>query len=299
VRARPEKPTSASFVPRLPCLSKNPLSLRALWRTALQADGVRSNCLDWNNGVADFLGWCNRAAWQTFRLGSPALQLDLARAAVDGYFYPGNIIRMSNPQPVAPRGSTCTAFAGATRIAASSYLNVALAVRAYVDGDAAACVLIFDDATGKQIDFNLRGSRREIAAQLRKDFPLAEGTYPAPGRPKIGVVAREVTLLPQHWDWLAGQPGGASTTLRRLVDAARRTALSDKQRLRKLQERTYRFMSAIAGNLPHFEEASRALFADNITRFKELIAGWPSDIREHLLKLYGNDATLPLPKRMS
>jgi uncharacterized protein len=85
--------------------------------------------------------------------------------------------------------------------------------------------------------------------------------------------------------------------LRRLVDAARRAALTDKQRLRKLQDRTYRFMSAIAGNLPDFEEASRALFANNITKFQELIAGWPTDIREHLLNLYTHDATLPLSRR--
>ena len=196
-----------------------------------------------------------------------------------------------------PRPLTCTAFDRASRIARGSYLQVALAVREHIDTDEAASVLIFDDATGKQIDFNLRGSRGEIAAQLRQDFPHAEGTPPAPGRPRLGVVAREVTLLPQHWEWLAEQPGGASTTLRKLVDAARRAALSDRQRLRKLQDRTYRFMSAIAGNLPHFEEAARALFADNITKFQELIAGWPPDIREHLIKLYTHEATLPLPRR--
>jgi hypothetical protein len=196
-----------------------------------------------------------------------------------------------------PRPSTCTAFDRASRIASGSYLQVALTVRDHVETHDSASVLIFDDATGKQIDFNLRGSRRQITAQLRRDFPHAEGTPPAPGRPRIGVVAREVTLLPRHWDWLAEQPGGASTTLRRLVDAARRAALTDKQRLRKLQDRTYRFMSAIAGNLPDFEEASRALFANNITKFQELIAGWPTDIREHLLNLYTHDATLPLPRR--
>ena len=196
-----------------------------------------------------------------------------------------------------PRPSTCTAFDRASRIVSGSYLQVALTVRDHVDTDDSASVLIFDDATGKQIDFYLRGSRREIAAQLRQDFPHAQGMPPAPGRPRIGVVAREVTLLPQHWEWLAEQPGGASTTLRKLVDAARRAALTDRQRLRRLQDRTYHFMSAIAGNLPHFEEASRALFANDTTKFHDLIAGWPTDIREHLIKLYTYEATLPLPRR--
>jgi uncharacterized protein len=89
----------------------------------------------------------------------------------------------------------------------------------------------------------------------------------------MGVVAREVTRLPQHWKWLAVQPGGASTTLGMLVDAGRRAALNDRQRSRKLQDRPYRLMSAIAGDLSHFEKAARALFADNITKFQELIAG--------------------------
>ena len=108
------------------------------------------------------------------------------------------------------------------------------------------------------------------------------------GRPKLGVVAREVTLLPRHWDWLAAQPGGASVALRKLVDEARR-ASGDKDRSAQARDAAYHFMSAMAGNLPQFEEASRALFADDRRRFTGLIADWPADIRDHIVKLAYSD----------
>jgi hypothetical protein len=98
------------------------------------------------------------------------------------------------------------------------------------------------------------------------------------------VVAREVTLLPRHWDWLGSQPGGASVALRKLVDEARRLR-GDRDRIRTAQEAAYHFMSAMAGNLPGFEEATRALFADDRHRFVDLIAAWPEDLRDHALKL--------------
>jgi hypothetical protein len=98
------------------------------------------------------------------------------------------------------------------------------------------------------------------------------------------VVAREVTLLPRHWDWLTSQAGGASVALRRLVDEARRTS-GDRDRVRAAQEAAYHFMSAMAGNLPGFEEAARALFAYDRRRFADLIAEWPPDVRDHAVKL--------------
>ena len=104
------------------------------------------------------------------------------------------------------------------------------------------------------------------------------------GRPKLGVVAREVTLLPRHWEWLNAQPGGASVALRKLVEEARR-ANGDRDRQRAARDAAYHFMSAMAGNLAHFEEASRALFADDRRRFAGLIASWPADIRDHVVKL--------------
>jgi hypothetical protein len=104
----------------------------------------------------------------------------------------------------------------------------------------------------------------------------------------LGVVAREVTLLPRHWEWLAAQSGGASVALRKLVEEARRTH-GEKDRLRRTQERAYCFMSAIAGDLPGFEEAARALFASDRPKFTERIAHWPADLRDHTLWLAYDD----------
>lgn len=188
---------------------------------------------------------------------------------------------------------SCTAFDQTRQLASGVYLDVALAVRGHVRRHADACVLIFDDVTGRQIDFDLRGSKEEVLARLLTRFPHLQGNGRRPaGRPKIGVVAREVTLFPRHWEWLAEQPGGASAALRRLVEDARRAGLTDKMKLRKLHERTYHFMSAMAGNFPNFEEASRALFANNMPRLKELIADWPPDIGSHIMRLSAEDPSI-------
>ena len=137
------------------------------------------------------------------------------------------------------------------------------------------------------IDLDLRGTKADILARLAQHpsaQPKARPEHRGRGRPKLGVVAREVTLLPRHWEWLASQPGGASVVLRRLVEQERRGGGSKQQR-RAAQEAAYKFMSAIAGDLPGFEEATRALFADNRTRFEEQIADWPSDISRYATKL--------------
>jgi hypothetical protein len=105
-----------------------------------------------------------------------------------------------------------------------------------------------------------------------------------PGRPKLGVVAREVTLLPRHWEWLASQPGGASVALRKLVEVARRSS-EVKDRVRQAGAVAYRFMSTMAGHEPGFEEASRALFAGDQAGFEALIAAWPVDVQNHLKAL--------------
>ncbi|MBO6719352.1 MAG: DUF2239 family protein [Rhizobiaceae bacterium] len=181
-------------------------------------------------------------------------------------------------------GPHCTAFAGARKIASGSRAEVALALKARESAGATEMALIFDDATGRQIDFDLSGSADDILARLD---PGTSGGGDAPrgrGRPKLGVVSREVTLLPRHWDWLARQRGGASATLRRLIDAARRET-ADETGEAQARDRAYRFMSAIGGDLPQFEEASRALFAGDRGRFATLIAGWPKDIRDHALLL--------------
>lgn len=194
-----------------------------------------------------------------------------------------------NPTQHAAPFPSCTAFDHADRMASGSYAEVAIALKEHLRNKANAAVLIFDDASGKQIDFDLRGTDQEIEQRIRKQFSLGDDGAPRPvGRPKLGVVSREVTLMPQHWAWLAEQPGGASVALRRLVEDARRSGPGEKGLRRKAHERTYHFMSAMAGNLANFEEASRALFADDIRALKNLIAAWPSDIRKHVLRLLGD-----------
>ena len=183
------------------------------------------------------------------------------------------------------------AFEGERRIAAGDLGEIARAAMALLDKRKDASILIFDGTTSGFIDIDFRGSLDDVLARLPKpEMPAAEtaeepvATPRGPGRPKLGVVAREVTLLPRHWDWLAQQKGGASVAIRRLVDEARRVS-EDKDRIRHAQEAAYRFMSAMAGNRPHFEEAIRALFAADRRRFEKLIAEWPADIRDHTAKL--------------
>jgi hypothetical protein len=191
---------------------------------------------------------------------------------------------------------SCIAFDGKTRLAVGSLAEVALRVKAALDADMERQILVFDARTSQPIDFDLRGDEAAILARLQSpaasEVTISETREAVaearpsggPGRPKLGVVAREVTLLPRHWDWLAGQPGGASVTLRKLVDAARRAqATQDGQR--QMLEAAYRFMSAMAGDEIGFEEASRALFAKDYQRFRQLIAAWPADLRDHLGQL--------------
>jgi len=187
---------------------------------------------------------------------------------------------------------TFTAFEGQRRLITGSLADVAIAVKRA--GETPEHISIFDDRTGRAIDLNLRGGDDEILARLPQDDsgnPPPDQPASEPrgrGRPKLGVVAREVTLLPRHWEWLNAQPGGASVALRKLVDDVRRTS-GDKDRAREARDAAYHFMSAIAGDQPHFEEASRALFADDRRRFVELVADWPADIRDHAVALAFRD----------
>jgi hypothetical protein len=195
---------------------------------------------------------------------------------------------------------TFTAFEGVRRLAAGPLADIAPVVQR-AERQASGSIAIFSDTTGRAVDLDLRGSVDEILARLATSAIAAQKTVDeqAPsgeprgrGRPKLGVVAREVTLLPRHWEWLTAQPGGASVALRKLVDEARR-ANGDRDRQRAARDAAYHFMSAIAGNLRNFEEATRALFADDRRRFIALIASWPSDIRDHVVKLaYGDHCKL-------
>jgi hypothetical protein len=189
--------------------------------------------------------------------------------------------------------TNCTAFAGARRIASGDLPHVAREAKAAWDRDKWAQILIFDDVTSNLIEVDFRGSPEDVVSRIAhltsEPTPTVEvdklETDPRrPGRPKLGVVAREVTLLPRHWEWLAGQPGGASVALRKLVEQARLSSRSTDRR-RRAQEAAYRFLSAMAGNESNFEEAIRALFAGKPARFDEMIEPWPGDIRDHAKKL--------------
>jgi len=179
--------------------------------------------------------------------------------------------------------NTCTAFAGAKRIASGSVSDVAVKVKKYLDKHADESLLIFDDVTSAQVEIDFRGSLEDVIERL----PRESGESPeksGPGRPKLGVVSREIGLLPRHWEWLALQPGGASVTLRKLVEDAKKSN-GDRDKIRQSQNSAYKFMSAMAGNLAHFEEATRAFFACNRPLFETLTAGWPKDVRDHALML--------------
>ncbi len=188
----------------------------------------------------------------------------------------------------------CTAFAGTRYIASGNLEHVALKAKEILDADPHATVLIFDDATSHTIEVDFRGTANDVLKRLSQTVAMDTARTRAsdagqdvprgPGRPKLGVVAREVTLLPRHWEWLNLQPGGASVALRKLVEDAKRTG-KGKDQIRRSQESCFRFMSVMAGNRPHFEEVARALFAADRTRFSELIEGWPIDIRDHAKKL--------------
>ena len=147
-------------------------------------------------------------------------------------------------------------------------------------------LLILDDQTGQTIELDLRHSADLAVSAYLKRTTAQPPPEPRPGRgrPRLGVVAREVTLLPRHWDWLAGQPGGASAVLRRLVEEARREAARPDRR-RKHQETLYRAMSVLAGDLPAFDEAARALFADDMDAFQTRTGAWPADVAAYLRRL--------------
>jgi len=198
----------------------------------------------------------------------------------------------------------CIAFAGTRRIASGDLSTVVSTTKDFIEANNDSSVLVFDDTSSRLIEVDFRGSRDEVLVRLRdrdqsrpsderaptsgdeppagdeSDSPYRDAPARQRGRPRLGVVAREVTLLPRHWDWLAKQPGGASAAVRRLVDEARQTRVAADRR-REAQEAAYRFMSAMAGNEPGFEEATRALFAGDERRFSEFSAEWPSDVRDH------------------
>ena len=162
-------------------------------------------------------------------------------------------------------------------IASGDIVDVAVRVKQTLSTRPQSQVLLFDLVSSRPVEIDFRGSVADVTTRLKASLEPQRG----PGRPKLGVVAREVTLLPRHWEWLAAQPGGASVTLRKLIDEARRKT-ADKDEARERQESVHRFLSAIAGNKPHYEDVLRALYAHDGERFHTLIADWPTDVRSHL-----------------
>jgi hypothetical protein len=176
---------------------------------------------------------------------------------------------------------TFTVFAGERRVATGDLKTMLRKTWRYLGGERTVSVLIFDDTTGRQMEFSFRGSLDEVLA--RESPPPAPA---GPGRPKLGVVSREVSLLPRHWDYLEAEPSGISAALRRLVEEAMKRD-PGAQRARLAREAVARFMTVMAGDRPGFEEASRALFARDQVRFERLIRDWPRDVRKHVQRMAG------------
>lgn len=168
-------------------------------------------------------------------------------------------------------------FSGARQVASGTLREVLPVLKQRFDRDRSDMVLVFQVDTGRQLDFDLRGTLDEVLARAIPE------TSKGPGRPRLGVVSREVSLLPQHWDWLEAQPAGASAALRRLVEQAIKQQ-PGKERARRIREGVSRFLTSIAGDRPNFEEACRALFAGDSLRFASLIDRWPKDIRDLTLR---------------
>lgn len=181
-------------------------------------------------------------------------------------------IHPGNNQPM----NTYTVFSGDELIASGDLATILRASKELNDRSPDAPLLIFENETGRQTDFNLQGNIDQI---LEREGAVQSAR--GPGRPKLGVVSREVTLLPRHWDWLADQRGGASAALRRLVDEARRNE-SPRDRARQAAAAVGRMMTVLAGDRPNFEEAYRALDAGDRERFRDLTGSWPEAIRAHL-----------------
>jgi uncharacterized protein len=182
--------------------------------------------------------------------------------------------------------STYTAFDGPQLLFQGSLSEVVLKIKKRLGKTDHSSVLIFSDETGKTMDFNFQGTEKDVKKRLEvfvADTTPKESSG-GPGRPKLGVISREVSLLPRHWEWLASQPGGASTTIRSLVEEASKKSAGTLT-IKQLQERAYRFLSVMAGDLPDYEEALRALYKRDKPRFTTLIKAWPQDIRSYSLEL--------------
>jgi uncharacterized protein len=208
---------------------------------------------------------------------------------------------------------TYTSFAGNKLIFSGDLDAMLLRTKDHIDQNPTDSVLIFEDQTGQEIDFDFRGTPDDVLSRLPShplfiQYPVTDETgaglqaepgqlrpsspepgqpkvsNPGPGRPRLGVTCREISLLPRHWEWLDRQPGGVSSTLRKLVDEARKSGYK-KELARQSWDAAGKFMWVMAGNLPNFQEASRAFYSKNMDLMESLILPWPIDIRTHLMRL--------------
>jgi steroid delta-isomerase-like uncharacterized protein len=185
--------------------------------------------------------------------------------------------------------STYTAFAGARRIAAGTLRDMIPILKSRFDADRSETVLVFEAETGRQVDFDLRGSLDDV---LTRELP----TQPrGPGRPRLGVASREISLLPRHWIWLEQQPHGISGALRRVLERTIRSQ-PGSERARQIRVALSGFLSSMAGNRPNYEEACRALYAGDTARFESLVRRWPADIREYVVGHAREAARLDQPQ---
>jgi uncharacterized protein len=180
---------------------------------------------------------------------------------------------------------TYSVFEGTTRLFRGTFPEVVLKVKERLGRADHSSLLMFSDDTGKTMDFNFQGSVKDVLKRLeiyvsRQASPPPSG----PGRPRLGVISREISLLPRHWEWLASQPGGASATLRKLIEEARRKSMAHVS-VKQIQERAYRFMSVMAGNMTGYEEALRALYKADRRNFLLHMQDWPPDVRTHAIEL--------------
>lgn len=176
-----------------------------------------------------------------------------------------------------------TAFQSCSRLAEGSEAELVAIIRS--QSPDSERILVFDNDTGQQVDLDLREAPQSGGLQAEHQQSVEAGVAArGRGRPKLGVKGREVTLLPKHWEWLEQQNGGASATLRRLVQASMKSSHAEDLK-RKSQARANRVMTALAGDLVNYEDATRALFAGDAVAFKQLIRSWPADVRQYALVL--------------
>ncbi len=176
----------------------------------------------------------------------------------------------------------CTAFAGNKKVGSGHLLSVVEKSLEYLKKNKEAEIELFDNQTSELVEIDLRRKSETLLERLQAEMERQNPEKKVgPGRPKLGVVSREIGLLPNQWEWLATQPGGASVTLRKLVEEARKKSRV-KDEIRQSQNATYKFMTTKAGDFPNYEEALRSLFANDRKTFDRMVQTWPKDIREHI-----------------